>query len=159
MFDGGAWPRVTQTERSRTSSLPAKKPSLTRDLGTNGLKVSSEPPPMAGQADQGRDRGHPSKQQARSTLFELQAVTTTIQSTVTPTTTTPPRRTTGPIKYKLYGPSPRTVVNSPGHDSIKPMSVVTAKYYDTSTTRLWLLNFPFNIQQILGVYWREEDSN
>ncbi|KAG8250140.1 hypothetical protein J6590_107993, partial [Homalodisca vitripennis] len=26
----------------------AKKPSLTLNLGTNGLKVTSEPPPMAG---------------------------------------------------------------------------------------------------------------
>ncbi|KAG8308845.1 hypothetical protein J6590_099753, partial [Homalodisca vitripennis] len=36
----------------------AKKPSLTLNLGTNGLKVTSEPPPMAGQAGrlQGQDR-------------------------------------------------------------------------------------------------------
>ncbi|KAG8274353.1 hypothetical protein J6590_004379 [Homalodisca vitripennis] len=36
----------------------AEKPSLTLSLGTNGLKVTSEPPPMAGQAGclQGQDR-------------------------------------------------------------------------------------------------------
>ncbi|KAG8251113.1 hypothetical protein J6590_086947 [Homalodisca vitripennis] len=35
-----------------------KKPSLTLNLGTDGLKVTSEPPPMAGPADcsQGQDR-------------------------------------------------------------------------------------------------------
>ncbi|KAG8275950.1 hypothetical protein J6590_074856 [Homalodisca vitripennis] len=43
-----------------------KKPSLTLNLGTNGLKVTSKPPPTAGQAGclQGQDRsagGFPSK--------------------------------------------------------------------------------------------------
>ncbi|KAG8269172.1 hypothetical protein J6590_004467 [Homalodisca vitripennis] len=40
------------------SEVRAKKPSLTHNLGTNGLKVTSEPPPMAGQAGrlQGQDR-------------------------------------------------------------------------------------------------------
>ncbi|KAG8316401.1 hypothetical protein J6590_051493 [Homalodisca vitripennis] len=40
------------------SEVRAKKPSLTLNLGTNGLKVTSEPPPMAGQAGrlQGQDR-------------------------------------------------------------------------------------------------------
>ncbi|KAG8252128.1 hypothetical protein J6590_066364 [Homalodisca vitripennis] len=31
------------------SGVAAKKPSLTLNLGTTGLKVTSEPPPMAGQ--------------------------------------------------------------------------------------------------------------
>ncbi|KAG8302162.1 hypothetical protein J6590_036050 [Homalodisca vitripennis] len=48
----------------------AKKPFLTLNLGANGLKVTSEPPPMAGQAGclQGRDRSavtHPSSGHAR----------------------------------------------------------------------------------------------
>ncbi|KAG8301034.1 hypothetical protein J6590_062098 [Homalodisca vitripennis] len=54
----------------------AKKPSLTLDLGTNGLKVSSEPPPMAGQAGrlQGQDRSavnYPSSGHARRCLIRL----------------------------------------------------------------------------------------
>ncbi|KAG8248346.1 hypothetical protein J6590_042967 [Homalodisca vitripennis] len=42
---------------SLLSEVRAKKPSLTLNLGTNGLKVTSEPPPMAGQAGclQGQD--------------------------------------------------------------------------------------------------------
>ncbi|KAG8279981.1 hypothetical protein J6590_092521 [Homalodisca vitripennis] len=38
------------------SEVRAKKPSLTLNLGTNGLKVTSEPPPMAGQAGRCKDR-------------------------------------------------------------------------------------------------------
>ncbi|KAG8301923.1 hypothetical protein J6590_041358 [Homalodisca vitripennis] len=52
----------------------AKKHSPTRNLKINGLKVTSEPPPTAWQADclQGEDRcGHPSKQQPRLTLLGL----------------------------------------------------------------------------------------
>ncbi|KAG8330301.1 hypothetical protein J6590_066439 [Homalodisca vitripennis] len=54
----------------------AKKPSLTLYLGTNGLKVTSEPPPMAGQAGrlQGQDRSavtHPSSSHARRCLMWL----------------------------------------------------------------------------------------
>ncbi|KAG8290680.1 hypothetical protein J6590_077829 [Homalodisca vitripennis] len=33
-----------------TSEVRAKKPSLTLNLGTNGFKVTSEPPTMAEQA-------------------------------------------------------------------------------------------------------------
>ncbi|KAG8291705.1 hypothetical protein J6590_054437 [Homalodisca vitripennis] len=47
----------------------AKKPSLTLNLGTNGLKVTTEPPPMAGQ-----DRSavtHPSSSHARLCLIRL----------------------------------------------------------------------------------------
>ncbi|KAG8274286.1 hypothetical protein J6590_004309 [Homalodisca vitripennis] len=55
--------------------VSAKKPLLTLNVGTNGLKVTSEPPPMARQAGclQGSDRSasHPSKQQPRSTLLDL----------------------------------------------------------------------------------------
>ncbi|KAG8337123.1 hypothetical protein J6590_031101 [Homalodisca vitripennis] len=42
----------------QNGEVRAKKPSLTLNLGTNGLKVTSEPPPMAGQAGrlQGQDR-------------------------------------------------------------------------------------------------------
>ncbi|KAG8302769.1 hypothetical protein J6590_025048 [Homalodisca vitripennis] len=51
----------------------AKKPSLTRNLGSNGLKVTSEPPLTAGQAGclQGQDRlsGHPSKQLPRCLIW------------------------------------------------------------------------------------------
>ncbi|KAG8292381.1 hypothetical protein J6590_041488, partial [Homalodisca vitripennis] len=38
--------------------VTAKKPFVTLNLGTNGLKVTSGPPPMAGQAGclQGQDR-------------------------------------------------------------------------------------------------------
>ncbi|KAG8316507.1 hypothetical protein J6590_049633 [Homalodisca vitripennis] len=54
----------------------AKKPSITLNLGTNGLKVTSEPPPMAGQAGclQGQNRSavtHPSSSHARSYLIWL----------------------------------------------------------------------------------------
>ncbi|KAG8318823.1 hypothetical protein J6590_104876, partial [Homalodisca vitripennis] len=54
----------------------AKKPSLTLNLGTNGLKVTSEPPPMAGQAGrlQGQDRSAvtcPSSNHARRCLIWL----------------------------------------------------------------------------------------
>ncbi|KAG8277770.1 hypothetical protein J6590_034999, partial [Homalodisca vitripennis] len=54
----------------------AKKPSLTLNLGTNGLKVTSEPPPMAGQAGhlQGQDRSavnYPSSGHARRSLIWL----------------------------------------------------------------------------------------
>ncbi|KAG8315837.1 hypothetical protein J6590_063793 [Homalodisca vitripennis] len=54
----------------------AKKPSLTLNLGTNGLKVTSEPSPMAGQAGrlQGEDRSavtYPSSGHARRCLIWL----------------------------------------------------------------------------------------
>ncbi|KAG8316479.1 hypothetical protein J6590_049603 [Homalodisca vitripennis] len=54
----------------KVSGARAKKPSLTLNLGTNGLKVTSKPPPMAGQAGclQGQDRSavnHPSSSHAR----------------------------------------------------------------------------------------------
>ncbi|KAG8295440.1 hypothetical protein J6590_080305, partial [Homalodisca vitripennis] len=54
----------------------AKKPSLTLNLGTNGLKVTSEPPPMTGQAGrlQGQDRSAvtcPSSSHARRCLIWL----------------------------------------------------------------------------------------
>ncbi|KAG8292839.1 hypothetical protein J6590_030298 [Homalodisca vitripennis] len=54
----------------------AKKPSLTLNLGTNGLKVTFEPPPMAGQAgrSQGQDRStvtYPSSGHARLCLIWL----------------------------------------------------------------------------------------
>ncbi|KAG8284192.1 hypothetical protein J6590_003888 [Homalodisca vitripennis] len=39
------WPFIPREVR-------AKKPSLTLNLGTNALEVTSEPPPMAGQAGQ-----------------------------------------------------------------------------------------------------------
>ncbi|KAG8333553.1 hypothetical protein J6590_000703 [Homalodisca vitripennis] len=52
------------------------KPSLTLNLGTNGLKVTSEPPPMPGQAGrlQGQDRSavtYPSSGHARRCLIWL----------------------------------------------------------------------------------------
>ncbi|KAG8259094.1 hypothetical protein J6590_017268 [Homalodisca vitripennis] len=48
----GCWNGVHRSRRSR-----AKKPSLTLiNLGTNGLKVTSEPPLMAGRADACEDR-------------------------------------------------------------------------------------------------------
>ncbi|KAG8257217.1 hypothetical protein J6590_053865 [Homalodisca vitripennis] len=54
----------------------AKKPSLTLNLGTNGLKVTSEPPLMAGQAGrlQGQDRSavtYPSSGHVRRCLIWL----------------------------------------------------------------------------------------
>ncbi|KAG8246690.1 hypothetical protein J6590_078628 [Homalodisca vitripennis] len=53
----------------------AKKPSLTLNLGINGVEVTSEPPPMNDQAGEllartGSLSGHPSKQQPRSTLLD-----------------------------------------------------------------------------------------
>ncbi|KAG8274234.1 hypothetical protein J6590_004256 [Homalodisca vitripennis] len=53
----------------------SKKPSLTLNLGTSGLKVTSEPPPTAGQAGclQGQDRSaatHPSSSHARRCLID-----------------------------------------------------------------------------------------
>ncbi|KAG8289845.1 hypothetical protein J6590_096101 [Homalodisca vitripennis] len=61
---------------STSSEVRAKKPSLTLNLGTNGLKVTSEPPPMAGQAGrlQGQDRSAvtcPSSSHARRCLIWL----------------------------------------------------------------------------------------
>ncbi|KAG8296701.1 hypothetical protein J6590_051682 [Homalodisca vitripennis] len=58
------------------SEVRANKPSLTLNLGTNGLKVSSEPPPMAGHVGylQGQDRSavtHPSSKHARRCLIRL----------------------------------------------------------------------------------------
>ncbi|KAG8336542.1 hypothetical protein J6590_042059 [Homalodisca vitripennis] len=54
----------------------SKRTSLTRNLGTNGLKVTSEPPPMAGQASclEGQDRSavtHPSRSHTRRCLIWL----------------------------------------------------------------------------------------
>ncbi|KAG8274027.1 hypothetical protein J6590_008154 [Homalodisca vitripennis] len=61
------------------SKVWTKNLSLTLNLGINGLKVTSEPPPMAGQAGclQGQDRsaGQPSKQQPRSTLLWITITT------------------------------------------------------------------------------------
>ncbi|KAG8321612.1 hypothetical protein J6590_043197 [Homalodisca vitripennis] len=61
---------------SQTPGIKAKKPTLTLNLGTNGLKVTSEPPPMAGQAGclQGQDRSavtYPSRSHARRCLIWL----------------------------------------------------------------------------------------
>ncbi|KAG8317332.1 hypothetical protein J6590_029905 [Homalodisca vitripennis] len=61
--------------RSR-SEVRAKKTSLTLNLGTNGLKVTSEPPPKAEQADclQVQDRSavtHPSSSHAQRCLIWL----------------------------------------------------------------------------------------
>ncbi|KAG8245078.1 hypothetical protein J6590_009155 [Homalodisca vitripennis] len=61
---------------NKVMSFRAKKPSLTLNLGTNGLKVASEPPPMTGQAGclQGQDRlngHHPSSSHTRRCLISL----------------------------------------------------------------------------------------
>ncbi|KAG8260090.1 hypothetical protein J6590_104625, partial [Homalodisca vitripennis] len=61
---------VSSSSGMITSEVRAKKPSLTLNLGTNGLKVTSEPPPTVGQTGclQGQDRSavtHPSSSQAR----------------------------------------------------------------------------------------------
>ncbi|KAG8336597.1 hypothetical protein J6590_042118 [Homalodisca vitripennis] len=49
-----------------------KNPSVTLNLGTNGLKVTSEPPPMAGLlARIGSLSGHPSSSHARRCLIWL----------------------------------------------------------------------------------------
>ncbi|KAG8323296.1 hypothetical protein J6590_006303 [Homalodisca vitripennis] len=53
-----------------SGEVRGKKPSLTLNLVTNGLKGTSEPPPMAGQAGclQGQHRSaiiHPSSSHAR----------------------------------------------------------------------------------------------
>ncbi|KAG8242815.1 hypothetical protein J6590_057913 [Homalodisca vitripennis] len=63
---------VNLDERDVLSEIRTKKPSLTLNLETNGLKVTSEPPPMAGQAGclQGSLSGHPPKQQPRSTSLD-----------------------------------------------------------------------------------------
>ncbi|KAG8292873.1 hypothetical protein J6590_028624 [Homalodisca vitripennis] len=58
---------------STTGEVRAKNPSLKLNLGTNGLKVTSEPPPTARQADclQGQDGSavtHPSSSHARRCL-------------------------------------------------------------------------------------------
>ncbi|KAG8249375.1 hypothetical protein J6590_019662 [Homalodisca vitripennis] len=63
---------TTDTDRSET----AKKPSLSLNLRTNGLKVTSVPPPMAGQAGclQGQGRSavtHPSSSHVRRCLVWL----------------------------------------------------------------------------------------
>ncbi|KAG8278183.1 hypothetical protein J6590_027444 [Homalodisca vitripennis] len=50
--------RNTITHHTGTDEIRAKKPSLTLILGTNGLKITFEPLPVAGLADclQGLDR-------------------------------------------------------------------------------------------------------
>ncbi|KAG8263702.1 hypothetical protein J6590_027635 [Homalodisca vitripennis] len=63
-------------KRPETIEVRAKKPSLLLNLGINGLKMTSEPPPMAGQAGylQGKDRSavtHPSSSHARRCLIWL----------------------------------------------------------------------------------------
>ncbi|KAG8268135.1 hypothetical protein J6590_035104 [Homalodisca vitripennis] len=57
---------------SRCDEVRAKKTSLILNLGTNGLKVTSEPPPTAGGllVRTGSLSGHPSEQQPRSTLLD-----------------------------------------------------------------------------------------
>ncbi|KAG8337639.1 hypothetical protein J6590_017734 [Homalodisca vitripennis] len=74
----GAQGRVSRTFTWRpnhsvrgSGRVMANKSSLTLNLGTNGLKLTSETPPMVGQAGylQRQDRSavtHPSKQQPRS---------------------------------------------------------------------------------------------
>ncbi|KAG8259171.1 hypothetical protein J6590_017350 [Homalodisca vitripennis] len=70
---------LSHMSRSRDSAgkVRAKKPSVTLNLGTNGLKVTSESPPMAGgQAGylHGQDRSaviHPSSSHARCCLIWL----------------------------------------------------------------------------------------
>ncbi|KAG8331493.1 hypothetical protein J6590_039839 [Homalodisca vitripennis] len=62
------------TNTNNRGEVRAKKPSLTLNLGTNGLKVTSEPPPMAGKAGrlQGQDRSavnYPSSGHARRCLI------------------------------------------------------------------------------------------
>ncbi|KAG8284697.1 hypothetical protein J6590_097376, partial [Homalodisca vitripennis] len=68
--------QVPSTNHKYGGEVRAKKYSLTCNLGTNGLKVTSEPPPMAGQAGclQGQDRSavtHPSSSHARRCLIRL----------------------------------------------------------------------------------------
>ncbi|KAG8323284.1 hypothetical protein J6590_006289 [Homalodisca vitripennis] len=60
----------------KKNEVRAKKPSLTLNLGPNGLNVTSEPPPMAEQAGclQGQDRlavTYPSSSHARRCLIWL----------------------------------------------------------------------------------------
>ncbi|KAG8254217.1 hypothetical protein J6590_011915 [Homalodisca vitripennis] len=63
----------TKADGGKAGKVRAKKPSLPLNLGTNGLKVTSEPPPMVGQAGrlQGQDRSavtYPSSGHARRCL-------------------------------------------------------------------------------------------
>ncbi|KAG8305174.1 hypothetical protein J6590_075370 [Homalodisca vitripennis] len=53
------------------SEVRAKKTSLTPNMGTNGLKVTSEPPPMAGPTGclQGQDRSAVTFQAAATLNF------------------------------------------------------------------------------------------
>ncbi|KAG8326668.1 hypothetical protein J6590_035766 [Homalodisca vitripennis] len=72
----GLKPNITTSMVEPILEIRAKKPSLTLNLGTNGLKVTSKPPPMAGQAGclQGQDRSavtHPSSSLARCYLIRL----------------------------------------------------------------------------------------
>ncbi|KAG8278384.1 hypothetical protein J6590_021285 [Homalodisca vitripennis] len=90
------------------SEVRAKKPSLTLNLGTNGLKVTSEPPPMAGQAGrlQGQDRtavACPSSGHARRCLIWLSCDNRRTHYTAPLAHITPP----GSIKFRgLAGGAP-----------------------------------------------------
>ncbi|KAG8301571.1 hypothetical protein J6590_050738 [Homalodisca vitripennis] len=68
---------LTSSQSSQLQSgVMSKKPSLTLNLRTTGFKVTSEPPPTAGQAGclQRQDRSavsHPSVSHARRCLIRL----------------------------------------------------------------------------------------
>ncbi|KAG8302157.1 hypothetical protein J6590_036045 [Homalodisca vitripennis] len=66
--------RLSETIPAYNGKVRARKPSLTLNLETNGLKVTSEPRPMVGQADclQGQNRSavtHPSSSHTRRCLI------------------------------------------------------------------------------------------
>ncbi|KAG8280271.1 hypothetical protein J6590_085361 [Homalodisca vitripennis] len=68
--------KTSTVKMSYSTRWRAKKPSLTLNLGTNGLKVTYEPPQMVGQAGclQGLDLSavtHPSSSHARRCLIQL----------------------------------------------------------------------------------------
>ncbi|KAG8282102.1 hypothetical protein J6590_044845 [Homalodisca vitripennis] len=68
--------KTSTVKMSYSTRGRAKKPSLTLNLGTNGLKVTYEPPPIVGQAGclQGLDLSavtHPSSSHARRCLIQL----------------------------------------------------------------------------------------
>ncbi|KAG8287386.1 hypothetical protein J6590_038994 [Homalodisca vitripennis] len=69
LTDIGGGVNCTSVTRNLSRDVRAKKPSLTLNLGTNGLMVTSEPPPMAGQAAPCKDRiAQQSPVQAAATL-------------------------------------------------------------------------------------------
>ncbi|KAG8321563.1 hypothetical protein J6590_044394 [Homalodisca vitripennis] len=118
--------------------LQTKKPSLTLNLGTNGLKVTSEPPPTVGQAGclQGQGRSavtHPSSSHARRYLIRLSCDNRCTRYTA-PLATGEVELSAGYIKNDLHGHSCgfwdeyRPILTSKIPLSYAPLAFIVTKY-------------------------------